>query len=79
MASKMIFCSEFPDIRDKTGRIIRRGTEAITKRFAFHANAKNQITSAFIKGRTSVPLPYKLGPHTEFMGRKTEPYSIVRF
>ena len=49
MASKMIFCSEFPDIRDKTSRIIRRGTEAITKRFAFHANAKKLNYQCFHK------------------------------
>ena len=39
---KIIFYSEFPDIPDKTGRKTRKGrrrTQAIAKRYAFHANA----------------------------------------
>ena len=41
MACKIIFCFEFPDIPDKAGRKtrIRRTTQAIVKRYAFHANA----------------------------------------
>ena len=43
MVCKIIFCSEFPDIPDrggsKTRRRRRRRTQAITKRYAFHANA----------------------------------------
>ena len=44
MVCKIIFCSEFPDIPDKAGRKTRRRrrrrTQAIAKRYAFHANAK---------------------------------------
>ena len=38
---KIIFYSEFPDIPDKAGRKTRRRrrTQAIAKRYAFHANA----------------------------------------
>ena len=40
MVCKIIFCSEFPDIPDKASRETRRRrTEAIAKRYAFHANA----------------------------------------
>ena len=40
MVCKIIFCSEFPDIPDKAGRKTRRRrTQAIAKRYAFHANA----------------------------------------
>ena len=39
----VIFCSEFPDIPNKAGRKTRRirRTQAIAKRYAFHANAIN--------------------------------------
>ena len=44
MVCKIIFCSVFPDILDKAGRKTRRRrrrrTQAIAKRYAFHANAK---------------------------------------
>ena len=44
---KIVFCSEFPDIPDNTGRkTTRRRTQAIAKRYAFHANA--------IKGNTVI-------------------------
>ena len=36
---KIVFCSEFSDILDKPGRVTRRRTHAIAKRYAFHANA----------------------------------------
>ena len=41
MVCKIIFCSEFPDIPGKAGRIARRRTKAIAKRFVFYANATN--------------------------------------
>ena len=41
---KIAFCSEFPDIPDSAGRKTRRRrrrrTQAIAKRYVFHANAK---------------------------------------
>ena len=42
MVCEILFCSEFPDIPDNAGRKTRRRrrTQAITKRYAFHANAK---------------------------------------
>ena len=47
---KIVFCSEFPDILDnarrKTGRR-RRRTQAIAKRYAFHANAMTVIFQYF--------------------------------
>ena len=40
VACKIGFCSEFPDIPDSPGRkTTRRRTQAIAKRYAFHANA----------------------------------------
>ena len=43
MVCKIIFCSVFPNLPDKTGRkTIRRRTQAIAKRYAFHANAIKQ-------------------------------------
>ena len=40
MVCKIIFCPEFRDIPDKAGRKTRRRrTQAIAKRYAFHANA----------------------------------------
>ena len=43
MVFEINFCSEFLDIPDKTGRKTRRRrTQAITKRYAFHANAIKQ-------------------------------------
>ena len=40
MVCKIVFCTEFPDIPDKTGRkTTRRRTQAIANRYAFHANA----------------------------------------
>ena len=41
MVCKIICCSEFPDIPDKAGRKTRRRTQAIAKRYVFHANAIN--------------------------------------
>ena len=40
---KIAFYFEFPDIPDSTGRKIRRRTQAIAKRYAFHANAKSVL------------------------------------
>lgn len=37
MVCKIIFCPEFPGITDKARRITRIITQAIVKRFAFHA------------------------------------------
>ena len=43
MVCKIVFCSEFPDIPDNAGKVTRRRrrrrTQAIAKRYAFHANA----------------------------------------
>ena len=40
MVCKIIFCSEFPDIPDKAGRVTRRRrTQAVAMRFVFQANA----------------------------------------
>ena len=45
MACKIMFCSEFPDIPGKAGRkATGRRTQAIAKRYAFHANAINYDT-----------------------------------
>ena len=44
MVCKINYCSEFPDIPDNAGRKTgrrRRRTQAIAKRYAFHANAIN--------------------------------------
>ena len=44
MVCKIAFCSEFPDIPDNAGKVMRRrrrGTQAIVKRYAFHANVIN--------------------------------------
>ena len=38
MVCKVIFCSKFPNIPDKTGRKTRIAI-AIARRYAFHANA----------------------------------------
>ena len=39
MVCKIVFCSEFPDILDKAGIVTRRRrTQAIAKRYEFHAN-----------------------------------------
>ena len=44
MVCKIIFCSKFPDILNKAGRKKRRRrTQAIAKRYAFHANAINLL------------------------------------
>ena len=39
MVCKIVFCPKFPDIPGKAGRAIRRRTQAISKRYAFLANA----------------------------------------
>ena len=39
MICKIIFWSEFLDIPDKAGRVPRRRTQEIAKRFAFYSNA----------------------------------------
>ena len=45
MACKIIFCSKFPDIPDKAGKITTgEKTQAIAKRFAFHANTKRRVS-----------------------------------
>ena len=48
MVCKIIFCSEFPDIPDNAGKVMRsrrtRRTQAIAKRYAFHANATRKAT-----------------------------------
>ena len=51
MVCKIIFWSEFPYIPDKTGRKTRRRrTQAIAKRYAFHAKVKNtEVTKRFQK------------------------------
>ena len=41
MVCKITFCSEFPDILNKAGRVTRRRTQTIEKRLVFHANAIN--------------------------------------
>ena len=46
---KIVFCSEFPDIPDNTGKVTRRRAQAIAKRYAFHANAINMILLNFKK------------------------------
>ena len=39
---KKVLCSEFPDIPDNAGRVTRRRrTQAIAKRYAFHAKSIN--------------------------------------
>ena len=40
MVCKIAFCSEFPDILDNAGKVMRRRTrtQAIAKRYAFHIN-----------------------------------------
>ena len=43
MVCKIIFWSPFLDIPEKTGRVTRRRTQAIVRRFAFHANAINAL------------------------------------
>ena len=54
VASKIVFCSEFPDIPDNADKVSRRTrrrrrrrrrTQAIAKRYAFHANVirKNKL------------------------------------
>ena len=45
MVSKIMFCSEFPDIPDNAGRKTRRRrrTQTIAKRYAFHANVKGLL------------------------------------
>ena len=52
MVSKIVFCSEFPDIPDNAGKVMRRRrrrrrrrTQAIAQRYAFDANAKIFISS----------------------------------
>ena len=51
MVWKIVFCSEFPDIPDngrKIRRRRRRRTQAITKRYAFHANAISTYTKTSV-------------------------------
>ena len=49
MVCKIVFCFGFPDILDEAGRVTRRRTLAIAKRYAFHANAINEKkTSEFL-------------------------------
>ena len=54
MVCKIVFCSEVPDISDNAGKVTRkrarRRTQAIAKRYAFHANAieNNKSTSIAI-------------------------------
>ena len=46
MVCKIVFSSEFPDIPENAGRKTRRRrrrTQAIAKRYAFHANAKRRL------------------------------------
>ena len=49
MVCKIIFFSEFPDIPEKAGRKPRRRrrTQAIAKRYAFHANAITALKTNF--------------------------------
>ena len=59
MVCKINYCSEFPGIPDKAGRKTRRRrrTQAITKRYAFHANAIN-IKNAVITKMSERDLLY---------------------
>ena len=45
----MTFCSERHDIPDEAGRVTRRRTQAISKRFAFNTNAIKMIYYAMKK------------------------------
>ena len=59
---KIVFCSEFPDIPDNAGRktTTRRRSQAIAKRYAFHANAMRLIYNSIFKGQLSYfPLIWK--------------------
>ena len=47
MVCKIVFCFGFPDILDEAGRVTRRRTLAIAKRYAFHANAINEKKKTF--------------------------------
>ena len=62
MVGKIIFCSAFPGIPDKAGRKTtrRRRTQAIAKRYAFHANPISNhiniyffITAVWFSGLTN--------------------------
>ena len=52
---KIVFCSEFPDIPDNASKktTTRRRSQAIAKRYAFHANAIRLIYNSFFKWRLS--------------------------
>ena len=48
MVCEILFSSEFPDIPDNAGKVARRRgrkrrTQAIPKRYAFHANAIRRV------------------------------------
>ena len=60
MVCKIIFCFEFPNIPDKAGRKTRRRTQAIAKRYAFHANApRNPGTTSVCFSVVTVNDKYK--------------------
>ena len=47
---KIVFCSESPDIPDNAGsKTTRRRTQATAKRYAFHANAKNNVIRTLLR------------------------------
>ena len=58
MVCKIVFCFEFPDNLDKAGRKARRRrrTQAITKRYAFHAKSNTKINQFLANGLTLYPL-----------------------
>ena len=55
MVCKIIFCSKFPDIPDKAGRKTRRRTQAIAKRYAFHANAITDFIAEWLIPKEEIP------------------------
>ena len=50
----MTFCSERHDIPDEAGRVTRRRTQAISKRFAFNTNAIKDDLLCYEKAWTSL-------------------------
>ena len=62
MVCKIIFCPEFPDILDKAGKKTRRRkrkrTQAIPKRYAFHANTKKSSSQKKKKKKKKLRLKF---------------------
>ena len=50
LVCKIVFCSEFPDIPGKAGKVTirRKRTQAIAKDYVFHANAIRQLIFSYI-------------------------------